>query len=148
MHQKSTDVGDEAEKSLLPGLPQHLAGSILARLPLPKLSLLQVVSRTWRQALKGSLGVSNRPLLVVYGVTPLKGRRRRKVITYPYMAQGVYGHFTKKPEEIGAGDQGHMIGYAINETDQELMPLVHVLATKLGAMLTKVRKNGTCEWLP
>ncbi|MCO5571664.1 hypothetical protein L7F22_025411 [Adiantum nelumboides] len=71
-----------------------------------------------------------------------------KVITYPYMAQGVQGHFTKKPEEIGAGDQGHMFGYAINETDQELMPLVHVLATKLGAMLTKVRKNGTCEWLP
>ncbi|MCO5614594.1 hypothetical protein L7F22_068877 [Adiantum nelumboides] len=27
------------------------------------------------------------------------------------------------------------VGYATNEIDQELMPLVHVLATKLGAML-------------
>ncbi|KAI5065157.1 hypothetical protein GOP47_0019852, partial [Adiantum capillus-veneris] len=25
----------------------------------------------------------------------------------PDIAQGVHGHFTKKPEEIGAGDQGH-----------------------------------------
>ncbi|KAL0348156.1 UNVERIFIED_CONTAM: S-adenosylmethionine synthase 1 [Sesamum angustifolium] len=27
------------------------------------------------------------------------------------------------------------------------MPLSHVLATKLGARLTEVRKNGTCPWL-
>ncbi|KAI5060864.1 hypothetical protein GOP47_0023369 [Adiantum capillus-veneris] len=27
------------------------------------------------------------------------------------------------------------------------MPLSHVLATKLGARLTEVRKNGTCSWL-
>ncbi|PQM39131.1 hypothetical protein Pyn_09035 [Prunus yedoensis var. nudiflora] len=26
----------------------------------------------------------------------------------PDIAQGVHGHFTKRPEEIGAGDQGHM----------------------------------------
>jgi S-adenosylmethionine synthetase len=29
----------------------------------------------------------------------------------PDIAQGVHGHLTKKPEEIGAGDQGHMFGY-------------------------------------
>ncbi|KAF5823660.1 S-adenosylmethionine synthase 2 [Helianthus annuus] len=29
----------------------------------------------------------------------------------------------------------------------ELMPLTHVLATKLGAKLTEVRKNKTCSWL-
>jgi len=49
-------------------------------------------------------------------------------------------------ENIGAGDQGHMFGYATNETP-ELMPLTHSLATQLGFQLTKVRKDGTVPWL-
>jgi hypothetical protein len=39
-----------------------------------------------------------------------------------------------------------MFGYATDETP-ELMPLTHVLATKLGYRLTEVRKDGTCPWL-
>jgi S-adenosylmethionine synthetase len=64
----------------------------------------------------------------------------------PEIGQGVHGLGTKTMEEIGAGDQGHMFGYATDETP-ELMPLTHVLATQLGHKLTEVRKNGEVAWL-
>jgi len=51
-----------------------------------------------------------------------------------------------KPEDIGAGDQGIMFGYATDETEQ-YMPLTHMLSTSLGSKLTEVRKNGTCDWV-
>ena len=62
----------------------------------------------------------------------------------PDIAQGV--HVNKGVEEIGAGDQGIMFGYACDET-AELMPFSHSMATKLGAKLTEVRKNGTVPWI-
>jgi len=64
----------------------------------------------------------------------------------PDIGQGVHGMGTKSIEEIGAGDQGHMFGYATDETDV-MMPLTHALATGLGKKLTEVRKNGTLKWV-
>lgn len=52
----------------------------------------------------------------------------------------------EQENNIGAGDQGLMFGYASNET-QEFMPLPILLAHKLMQKQSELRKNGKLDWL-
>ena len=57
-------------------------------------------------------------------------------------------HETKNEEDMGAGDQGLMFGYATDEWDTEtLHPYSHVLANQICEEMAIQRKNGETPWL-
>ncbi|MBA1393012.1 methionine adenosyltransferase, partial [Lactobacillus sp. XV13L] len=72
----------------------------------------------------------------------------------PDIAQGVDAALEKREkqadidpyDQIGAGDQGLMFGYATNETP-EYMPLPILLAHKLTYQVAQVRKKGILNYL-
>ncbi|PNJ40350.1 MAT1A isoform 2 [Pongo abelii] len=62
----------------------------------------------------------------------------------PDIAQCV--HLDRNEEDVGAGDQGLMFGYATDETE-ECMPLTIILAHKLNAQMADLRRSGLLPWL-
>ena len=68
----------------------------------------------------------------------------------PDIAQGVDLALESReglePEELGAGDQGMMFGYATDETD-ELMPMPIMLAHRVARRLAEVRHRGILPFL-
>ena len=69
----------------------------------------------------------------------------------PDIAMGVNASMERKAggdeaDQIGAGDQGMMFGYAVKET-KELMPLTMSLAHRMAKRLTTVRKEGILPYL-
>ncbi len=120
----------------------HLAGQITST---AHVDLTAVVRRTLLEIGYNdpAYGIDGKSCAVLLSIDPQS----------PDIAQGVDEALEKrgdKPrqleEQMGAGDQGLMFGYACTETD-ELMPLGIYMSHKLAEQLAKVRKDGTVNYL-
>ncbi len=120
----------------------HLAGQITST---ARVDLTQVVRRTLTEIgyTDPAYGIDGKSCAVLLSIDPQS----------PDIAQGVDAALEKRgekseklEEQMGAGDQGLMFGYACKETE-ELMPLGIHMSHKLAERMAKVRKDGTVKYL-
>jgi S-adenosylmethionine synthetase len=64
------------------------------------------------------------------------------------IAAAVHGDRVKCEDDLGAGDQGIMFGYATDEWDQKtLHPYSHQLACEINEEMARLRHSGEVSWL-
>jgi S-adenosylmethionine synthetase len=64
------------------------------------------------------------------------------------IAAAVHGSRIKNEDDLGAGDQGIMFGYATDEWDQEtLHPYSHQLSCEINEEMARLRHSGEIKWL-
>lgn len=120
----------------------HLAGQITST---ARVDLTSVIRKTLTEIgyTDPAYGIDARSCAVLLSIDPQS----------PDIAQGVDEALEKRgtgaqdlEEQMGAGDQGLMFGYACRETE-ELMPLGIILSHRLAQRLAAVRKDGTVDYL-
>lgn len=52
-----------------------------------------------------------------------------------------------KEEDLGAGDQGIMFGYACDDDEETLHPLTHLYCNKMCEKMAELRRSGELGWL-
>ncbi|CAI2370092.1 unnamed protein product [Moneuplotes crassus] len=60
------------------------------------------------------------------------------------IAQAVH---VDKEEDLGAGDQGIMFGYACDDDEETLHPLTHLYCNKMCEKMAELRRSGELGWL-
>ena len=120
----------------------HLAGQITST---GKVDLNAVIRKTLIEIgyTNPAYGIDGKSCAILLSMDPQS----------PDIAQGVDEALEKRgtspqdlEEQMGAGDQGLMFGFACRETE-ELMPLAISLSHRLAQQLAKVRKDDTVKYL-